>query len=34
MAYRKGMRALEMVWRGSESLEDADIWTGNFVSGG
>ncbi len=24
---------MELVWRGSGSLEDADIFTGNFASG-
>lgn len=33
MDYRKRIRALEMVWRGSGSLEDAEIFTGNFISG-
>lgn len=34
MEYRKGIKAMELVWRGSASLEDADIFTGNFASGG
>ncbi|GAB4821252.1 hypothetical protein N2152v2_008298 [Parachlorella kessleri] len=33
MDYRKGLKALEMVWRGSGTLEDAEIFTGNFASG-
>lgn len=33
MEYRKGIQAMELVWRGSASLQDADIFTGNFASG-
>lgn len=33
MDYRRKVKALEMVWRGSSSLEDADVFTGNFPSG-
>jgi alpha-mannosidase len=33
MEYRKGIRAMELVWRGSNSLEDADVFTSNFASG-
>lgn len=33
MAFRKNLTALELVWRGSASLADADVFTGNFASG-
>lgn len=33
MEYRKRIQAMELVWRGSASLQDADIFTGNFASG-
>lgn len=33
MAVRKERRQLEMVWRGSGSLPDSDLFTGNFASG-
>ena len=34
MEKRRSERALEVVWRGSGSLADADVFTGNFPSGG
>lgn len=34
MEHREGLAAMELVWRGSRSLEDADVFTGNFASGG
>lgn len=33
MAHRKNLTAMEMVWQGSNSLEDATVFTGNFISG-
>jgi hypothetical protein len=33
MEHRKNLTALEMVWRGSNSLEDATVFAGNFASG-
>lgn len=33
MAHRKNLTAMEMVWQGSASLEDATVFTGNFISG-
>ena len=33
MEHRKNLTALEMVWRGSNSLEDAMVFAGNFASG-
>ncbi|EFN53834.1 hypothetical protein CHLNCDRAFT_36397 [Chlorella variabilis] len=32
MAHRKNLTAMEMVWQGSNSLEDATVFTGNFIS--
>ena len=33
MEHRKNLTAMEMVWRGSNSLEDGTVFAGNFASG-
>jgi hypothetical protein len=33
MEHRLNLTAMELLWRGSASLEDASVFTGNFISG-